>query len=99
MTFLTAKMYNLHMKSIPATKARQQWAVTMDMARLSPAIITEHGRESMMLLDVELGKRALQALEDAEDAQAAEEAQAAITGGEPTVSLEELSQELGIPLG
>lgn len=94
-----AKLYNLSMKSIPATAARQRWAETMDDARRSPAVITEHGRETVMLMDIHLGRRALQALEDAEDAVEAAAAQAAIDGGEATVSLEALAQELGITLG
>lgn len=83
---------------IPATKARQSWAQTLDCAKREPVTITEHDRETVMLLDVELGKRALQALEDAEDVQAAAEAEAAIAQGEPTVSLEEVAHELGIDL-
>lgn len=55
----TLKMDTLRMKSILATKALQQGAVTMDMARLSPAIFTQHGPELIMLPHVELGRRAV----------------------------------------
>jgi len=87
------------MTAISATQARQRWAQTLDAARLAPVTITEHGREAVMLMDVELGRRALRALEDAEDAAAAAEAEAAVAAGEETVSLDEVARELGIVLG
>lgn len=86
------------MDTIPATQARQRWAQTLDAARLNPLTITEHGRETVILMDVALGRRALQALEDAEDAAAASAARAAIQQGESTVSLSDITQELGIDL-
>lgn len=70
----------------------------MDAARRAPVTITEHGRESVMILDIEIAQRALRALEDAEDAAAAEEARAAIEAGEETVPLEEVARELGLKL-
>ncbi len=87
------------MTAIPATQARQRWAQTLDAARLAPVTITEHGRETVTLMDVELGRRALLALEDAEDAAAAAEAEAAVAAGEEAVSLDEVARELGIVLG
>ncbi|MEO7146725.1 MAG: type II toxin-antitoxin system prevent-host-death family antitoxin [Terrimesophilobacter sp.] len=87
------------MTLIPATQARQRWAETLDAARRGPITITEHGRETVTLLDVELSRRALKALEDAEDAVAAAEAEEAIANGETTVSLEDVARELGISLG
>jgi prevent-host-death family protein len=87
------------MTVIPATAARQRWAQTLDAARREPVIISEHGRETVMLLDIEVGKRALQALQDAEDANDAAAAQLAIDEGEETVSLDTIAQELGISLG
>lgn len=92
-------MYNLAMTAIPATQARQRWAQTIDAARRAPVTVTEHGRATVTIMDVELGRRALQALEDAEDAAAAAEADAAVAAGEETVSLDEVARELGIDLG
>ena len=94
----TANLYNLAMTLIPATQARQRWAETLDAARRGPITITEHGRETVTLLDVELSRRALKALEDAEDAAAAAEVEEAIARGETTVSLEDVARELGINL-
>ena len=94
----TAKMYNLAMIRIPATQARQRWAQTMDSARRNPVTITDHGRETVMVLDVEVAHRALRALEDAEDAAAADAAAAAIEAGEDTVPLEDMARELGLKL-
>ena len=71
----------------------------MDSARREPVTITEHGRESVMLMDIEFAHRALRALEDAEDAAAAQAAQAAIDAGELTVPLEQVAHELGLRLG
>lgn len=87
------------MTAIPATQARQRWALTLETARRAPVTITEHGRETVTIMDVELGRRALQALEDAEDAAAAAEAEAGVAAGEDTVSLEDVARELGIDLG
>ena len=91
-------MYNLAMLRIPATQARQRWAQTMDSAHREPVTITDHGRESVMLLDIEVARRALQALEDAEDVAAAQQAQAAIEAGEETIPLEDVARELGLRL-
>ncbi|WP_426519837.1 type II toxin-antitoxin system prevent-host-death family antitoxin [Diaminobutyricibacter sp. McL0618] len=88
------------MVAIPATQARQRWAQTLDEAHRAPVTITEHGRESVMVIDFEVAKRALQALEDAEDAATAAEVHAAVVrGDEEIVSLEEVADELGIVLG
>jgi prevent-host-death family protein len=86
------------MNHISASVARQRWAETVDAARREPVTITDHGRETVTMMDVDLGRRALAALEDAEDARAAAEAHAAIRAGEPTVSLDEIARELGIEL-
>ena len=91
-------MYDLAMIRIPATQARQRWAQTMDSAHRGPVTITDHGRESVMILDIEIAQRALQALEDAEDAAAAAEVHAAIEAGEETVPLEDVARELGLKL-
>jgi len=86
------------MSSIPSSAARQSWAKTIDAARREPVTITEHGRETVVVMDAALGRRALEALEDAEDARAAREVQAAIDAGEQTVPLEDIARELGFTL-
>jgi prevent-host-death family protein len=91
-------VYDLAVTKIPATAARQRWAQTLDAARREPVTITEHGRETVMLLDIEVAQRALRALEDAEDAAAAAEVEAAVAGGESTVPLEDVARELGLQL-
>ncbi len=84
------------MKQIPATQARQRWAQTIDDAHRGPVSITEHGRESVILLDAEVAHRALQALEDAQDADRAAEAEQAMHDGEETVTLDAIRRELGL---
>lgn len=92
-------MYNSAMTSIPSTVARQRWAQTIDAARRAPITITEHGRETVVVMDVELSRRALAALEDAQDVAAAEEAARAIARGEETVPLSDIARELGFSVG
>lgn len=70
----------------------------MDSARRNPVTITDHGRETVMVLHIEIAHRALRALEDAEDAAAADAAAAAIEAGEDTVPLEDMARELGLKL-
>ena len=82
-----------------ATQARQRWAETVDAARLEPVTVTEHGRETVTIMDAELARRALEALDDADDARAAADALSAIEEGEPTIPLEDIARELGIELG
>jgi prevent-host-death family protein len=92
-------MYNLAMITIPATRARQQWAQTLDEAKKAPLTITEHGRETVVLMDADLSRRALEALEDAEDAREAAEVLARIESGqERTYTMAEVAAELGIKL-
>lgn len=92
-------MYNLAMTTLPATEARQRWAQTLDAAHRSPVTITEHGRESVMVIEITVARRALEALEDAEDAATAAEIHAAVLSGvEPTIPLEEVARELGLSL-
>ncbi len=87
------------MTSLPATDARQKWAQTLDRAHREPVTITQHGRDSVVILDAGLAERALAALEEAEDAAAADAALAELESGEPAVPLEEVAKELGITLG
>jgi len=87
------------MTKIPATRARQRWAHTIDEAKRAPVTITEHGRETVVLMDADLGRRALEALEDAEDAREAAEILARIESGqERTFTMAEVAAELGITL-
>lgn len=86
------------MMTIPATEARQKWAQTLESAHREPVTITQHGRDSVVMLDAEVAKRALAALEDVQDVAAADAAMAEIDAGVPTISLEEIAAELGIAL-
>ena len=95
----TAKTHTFAMIRIPATRARQQWSQTIDEAKRAPVTITEHGRETVVLMDAALARRALEALEDAEDAREAAETLARIESGqERTYTLAEVAAELGITL-
>jgi prevent-host-death family protein len=87
------------MSSIPATEARQKWAQTLDRAHREPVTITQHGRDSVVLLDAAVAKRALAALEDAEDIAAADAARAEMDAGESSIALDDIARELGIELG
>lgn len=87
------------MTTIPATRARQQWAQTLDQAKKTPVTITEHGRETVVLMDADLSRRALEALEDAEDAREAAETISRIEARqERTYTMAEVAAELGITL-
>jgi prevent-host-death family protein len=95
----TAKTYNLAMMSIPATEARQKWAQTLQLALREPVTITQHGRASVVLLDAEVARRALEALEDAQDIADAKAAEAEMAAGGVPVSLDDIAKELGLSLG
>jgi prevent-host-death family protein len=86
------------MMFLPATEARQKWAQTLDYAHHEPVTITQHGRDSVVLLDAHVARRALSALEDAEDAASAAMALAEVEAGAPTIPLDEVAKELGIAL-
>ena len=58
---MNAKIHNLAMTSIPATEARQKWAQTLDRAHREPVTITQHGRDSVVILDANVAKLALAA--------------------------------------
>jgi prevent-host-death family protein len=87
------------MTSIPATQARQKWAQTLDLALREPVTITQHGRASVVMLDAEVARRALEALEDAQDIADAKEAEAEMEAGGIPISLDDIAKELGITLG
>lgn len=58
-----AELYNLDMSRIPASQARAKWAETIDQAKRGPVTVTEYGRESVVILDSEMAREALDALE------------------------------------
>lgn len=93
-----AKMYNLAMTSIPATEARQKWAQTLESAQRGPVVISQHGRDSVVIMQVDTARRALEALEEAEEATSIVDALAEIDSRVPTVRLEDIAAELGITL-
>ena len=87
------------MNAISSTHARQNWADTVDRACDEPIIITDHGRETVVVMDAALAKLALQVLEDARDVEEATKALERIDAGlDRTYSLEEVAAELGIQL-
>ena len=57
-------MYNLAMDTVTATHARQRWAETLDRAKRQGVTITEHGRPTIMVLELDYARRAISALED-----------------------------------
>lgn len=91
-------MYILYMNTISSTQARQNWANTIEAARIEPVTITDHGRKTVTIMDAELARLALQVLEDSRDAEEAVAALARVENGEKTFSLEEVAAELGIDL-
>ena len=91
-------MYILHMNTISSTQARQNWADTIEAARIEPVTITDHGRKTVTIMDAALAKLALQVLEDSRDIELAEKRSAATSNGEPTLTTEQLMAELGLDL-
>ncbi|MEY2945973.1 MAG: hypothetical protein RL243_747 [Actinomycetota bacterium] len=91
-------MHIFGMNTVAATYARQNWAETMELAKLEPITITDHSRPAVVMMNPKLAAKALQALEDAIDVAAAIKAMASIDAGAPTVALEALAKELGIAL-
>jgi prevent-host-death family protein len=92
-------LYNLCMNKISSTKARQNWADTVEKARDEPIVITEHGRETVVVMDAALAKLALQVLEDAYDVEQATKALEEFERSGISFTLEEVAAELGIELG
>ena len=80
--------------TIPASEARQNWAETLQSAAQEPVTITQHGRDSVVIMDAALAERALTALEDAQDIAAAQAARAEMEAGATTIPLEEFAAEL-----
>lgn len=86
------------MNLISSTQARQNWADTIEAARIEPVTITDHGRKTVTIMDAKLAKRALQALEDLMDFKEASKSMARVEQGEKTYTLEELAKKLDLNL-
>lgn len=87
-------MYNL-----PASEARQRWSDMIDHAHREPVAITVRGREQVVMLDADLARRALDALEDQADRAAVDAVRAELADDPETLPLEDVARELGITLG
>lgn len=86
------------MNTITSSHARQNWADTVERARDEPIVITDHGRHTVVVMDAELAKLALQVLEDSRDIELAMARLARIDAGEPTYTTEEVAAQLGLSL-
>ncbi len=86
------------MNRIASTKARQNWAETIEEAKSEPILLTDHGRPAVVMMHPELAKLALQVLEDAYDVEHGMKALERIKAGGKTYSLEEVAAELGLEL-
>ncbi len=91
-------MYIFGMNRIASTKARQNWAETIEEAKSEPIMLTDHGRPAVVMMHPELAKLALQVLEDSCDIEQALAASKRIQNGGKTYSLEEVAAELGFNL-
>ena len=91
-------MYIFDMNRIASTKARQNWAETIEEAKSEPILLTDHGRPAVVLMNAELARLALQVLEDSYDIQEALKSSAEVRAGGKTYTLEEVAAELGINL-
>jgi len=86
------------MNRISTTNARQNWADTIENAKSEPVLLTDHGRPSVVMMNAELARLALEVLEDSYDIEEALKASKRIQNGGKTYSLEEVAAELGIDL-
>lgn len=91
-------MYILYMNSVASTYARQNWAETVELAKLEPVTITDHSRPAVVMMNVELARLALQVLEDSRDIEQSVKALERVRDGGATVSLDDVAAELGIKL-
>jgi len=91
-------MYTFTMNTVASTFARQNWAETIELAKLEPVTITDHSRPAVVMMNVELARLALQVLEDSRDLEEAGKALERVNAGGPTISLEDLASDLGIEL-
>lgn len=86
------------MNRITATNARQNWAETIESAKAEPVLLTDHGRPTVVMMNAELARLALEVLEDSYDIEQALKASAEVRAGGKTYSLEEVAAELGLTL-
>lgn len=86
------------MNKVSATIARQRWAETLDASRHEPVGITSHGRTIAVVMDPDLAERALDALEEIQDIAAAQAVLQGVADGDPTVSLDDIAQQLGLSI-
>lgn len=86
------------MNTVTSSHARQNWADTVEAARIEPLIITDHGRPTVAVMDAELAKLALQVLEDSRDVEQAIARLDRVRNGERTYTLDEVAAEFGITL-
>ena len=91
-------LYTLAMNRISSTKARQNWAQTIEDARTEPLLLTDHGRPTVVMMDAELALLAIEVLNDSYDIQEAQKASKRVQNGGKTYSLEEVAADLGIDL-
>jgi prevent-host-death family protein len=90
--------YNLYMNSVTSSHARQNWAETVEAAKIEPLIITDHGRPTVAVMDAALAKLALQVLEDSRDIERATAALEEYRNDGVSYSLEDVAAEFGITL-
>ena len=91
-------LYTFSMNRISSTKARQNWAQTIEDARTEPLLLTDHGRPTVVMMDAELALLAIEVLNDSYDIQEAQKASKRVQNGGKTYSLEEVAADLGIDL-
>lgn len=84
------------MNSVTSTHARQNWADTVEAARIEPLIITDHGRPTVAIMDAELAKLALRVLEDSRDVENASAALEEYHANGIAVNVDDVAAELGI---
>ena len=86
------------MNTVSLTNARQSWAKTIEDAKSEPVLLTDHGRPTVVVMDAQLAKLALEVLNDSYDIQEAQKASSEVRAGGKTYSLEEVAAELGLTL-
>jgi prevent-host-death family protein len=91
-------MYNLYMNTIPSTQVRQKWAETVIAAKEEPVVVTDHGRPTVAVMDYELAKLALLALEESQDIEDANRELVQYREDGIAFTTEEVAAELGITL-
>ncbi|MFM2321428.1 MAG: hypothetical protein RL612_575 [Actinomycetota bacterium] len=83
------------MNTITATNARQNWADTIESAKSQPVLLTDHGRPTVVMMNAELARLALQVLDDSYEMQQIEKA---LKAEGRSYTIEEVAAELGIEL-